>query len=217
MSSLQSFSDGLPSPQPTPQAQPATPSSQSNQETSTRSTATQGNCQCLNTIVIVIEDLEAKSMHVDTTSLDSILMSQKEALDRCNSVLNCSTCYLRREYILLLGMVTEVLASLCESTVTKYLETSNDGTLPREPDADARHYSRGSPMDDIKVSLGGYEIEIPEERIRMVHVLIAMQLQSSKKFIEGVANAVVLRAEGKTSAIKVQAAEQRVAKLIHKV
>ena len=168
-------------------------------------------------MVIVIEVLETKSTHVNTTGLDAILTSQKEALGRCNSVLYCSTCYLRPEYLLLLGMVTELLASLCESTVTKYLETSTDGTLSREADADARYHSRGSPMDDVKVFLGGYEIEIPEERIRLVQVLIAMQLQTSKKFIEDVANAIVSRAEGKTSAIKVQAAEQRVAKLIQRV
>lgn len=217
MSSLQSFSDGLPSPQPTPQAQPGTPSSQPNQKKSARSPAIQDNCECSSTMVIVIEDLETKGTHVDTTGLDSILMSQKEALGRCKSVLECSSCYLRPEYILLLGMVTELLASLCEKTVTRYLDNSNGDALIHEDDANARYHSRGSSMDDVKVFLGGYEIEIPEERIRLVHVLIAMQLQCLRKFIESVANAIVSRAEGKTSAIKVQAAEQKVAKLVQRV
>ena len=167
-------------------------------------------------MVTVIEDLEDKGTHVVTTALDSILLSQKEALGRCNSVLGCSTCYLRPEYILLLEMVTELLASLCESTVTKYLNNANDGTLFPEADADARYHSRGS-LDDVKVSLGGYNIERPEERVRIVQLLIAMQLQSSRKFIESVANAIVSRADVKTSAIKVQAAEQRLAKLIRKI
>lgn len=168
-------------------------------------------------MVTVIEDLEEKGTHIDTTALDSILMSQKEALGRCNSVLSCSTCYIRPEYTLLLGMVTELLASLCESTVAKYFDNANDGTLFREADADARYHSRGSPMDVVKVSLGGYNIERPEERVRIVQLLIAMQLQSLRKFTEGVANAVISRAEVKTSAIKVQAAEQRLAKLIQKI
>ena len=168
-------------------------------------------------MVTVIEDLEDKGTHVNTTALDSILMSQKEALDRCNSVLDCSTCYLRPECILLLGMVTELLASSCESTVTKYLDTANDGTLFRETDAAARYHSGGSPMGLIKVSLGGYNIERPEERVKIVQLLIVMQLQSLRRFVEGVANAVVSRAEVKTSAIKVQAAEQRLAKLIQKI
>lgn len=167
-------------------------------------------------MVVLIEDLEAKGMHVDTTGLDSILMSQKEALSRCNSVLDCSNCYLRPEYILLLGMVAELLASLCESTAFKYLDNSSSGTLFQEADADARYRLQGSPTDDVKVFLGGYEVEIPEERIRLVHVLVAMQLQNLRKFIERVANAIVSRVEGKPSAFKVQAAEQRVAKLIQR-
>lgn len=168
-------------------------------------------------MVTVIEDLEHKGTHADTTALDLILMSQKEALGRCNSVLDCSTCYLRPEYTLLLGMVTELLASLCESTVTKYFDNANDGVLYREADANARYHSRGSPMDDVKVSLGRYNIEKPEERVRMVQLLIAMQLQNLRKFIKGVANVIVSRAEVKTSAIKVQAAEQRLAKLTQKI
>lgn len=162
-------------------------------------------------MVLLLEDLETKARHVDTAALDSILVSQKEALGRCNSVLNCPSCFLRSEYILLLGMVTERLVSLCESTVAKYLDDVNDGTPFRKINA------RGNPMDDVKVSLGGYEIETPDERVGMVRLLIVMQLQSLRKFIEGVANAVASRKEGKTQLAKVQAAEQRLAKLIQKI
>ena len=158
---------------------------------------------------MLLEDLETKARHVDTAALDSILVSQKEALGRCNTVLNCPSCFLRPEYILLLGMVTEKLASLCESTVAKYLDDMNDGTPFRG--------FNGNPMDDVKVSLGGYEIETPDERVGMVRLLIVMQLQSLRKFVEGVANAVASRKEGKTQVLKVQAAEQRLAKLIQRI
>ena len=160
---------------------------------------------------MLLEDLETKARHVNTAALDSILVSQKEALGRCNTVLNCPSCFLRPEYILLLGMVTERLASLCESTVAKYLDDMNDGTSFGEMNG------AGSPMDGVKVSLGGYEIETPDERIGMVRLLIVMQLQSLRKFVEGVANAVASRPEGKTQVVKVQAAEQRLAKLIQKI
>ncbi len=161
-------------------------------------------------MVILLEDLETKARHVDTAALDSILSSQKEALGRCNTVLNCPGCFLRPEYILLLGMVTERLASLCESTVAKYLDDVDDGT-PFQINA------RGNPMDGVKVSLGGYEIETPDERVGMVRLLIVMQLQSLRKFIEGVANAVASRKESRTQVLKVQAAEQRLAKLIQRI
>lgn len=160
-------------------------------------------------MVMLLEDLETKARHVETAALDSILVSQKEALGRCNTVLNCPSCFLRPEYILLLGMVTEKLASLCESTVAKYLDDVNDGTPFRG--------FNGNPMDDVKVSLGGYEIETPDERVGMVRLLIVMQLQSLRKFVEGVANAVASRKEGKAQVLKVQAAEQRLAKLIHRI
>ncbi len=161
-------------------------------------------------MVILLEDLETKARHVNTAALDSILVSQKEALGRCNTVLNCPSCFLRPEYILLLGMVTERLASLCESTVAKYLDDVDDGT-PFQINA------RGNPMDGVKVSLGGYEIETPDERVGMVRLLIVMQLQSLRKFIEGVANAVASRKESRTQVLKVQAAEQRLAKLIQRI
>ena len=161
---------------------------------------------------MLLEDLETKARHVNTAALDSILVSQKEALGRCNTVLNCPSCFLRPEYILLLGMVTERLASLCESTVAKYLNDVNDGTSFGEMNGAA-----GSPMDGVKVSLGGYEIETPDERVGMVRLLIVMQLQSLRKFVEGVANAVASRPEGKMQVVKVQAAEQRLAKLIQKI
>ena len=160
---------------------------------------------------MLLEELETKARHVNTAALDSILVSQKEALGRCNTVLNCPSCFLRPEYILLLGMVTERLASLCESTVAKYLDDVNDGTSFGEMNG------VGSPMDGVKVSLGGYEIETPDERIGMVRLLIVMQLQSLRKFVEGVANAVASRPEGKMQVVKVQGAEQRLAKLIQKI
>ena len=211
LSSVQSYSDGLPSPSSTPQARPATPSSSSHPKKESPSAATVENCQCLSTMVILLEDLETKARHVDTTALDSILVSQKEALGRCNSVLNCPCCFLRSKYVFLLGMVTEKLASLCESTVAKYLDDVIDGTPIRKISA------RASPMYEVKVSLGGYEIETADERVSIVRFLIVMQLQSLRKFIEEVANAVASRKEGKTQVVKVQAAEQRLAKLIQKI
>lgn len=166
---------------------------------------------------MVLEDLEIKARHVDSAALDSILVSQKEALGRCNSALKCLTCSLRPECILLLGMVTERLASLCELIVAKYLEVVNDGTSFRETDVDGNHHSRGKLMDDVKMRFGGYEIEKPDERVRLVRLLIVMRLQGIRKFIEGVATVAASRGQGNTHMLKVQAAEQRLAKLIQRI
>lgn len=168
-------------------------------------------------MVILLEDLESKARQVDTAALDSILVSQKEALGRCNSVLNCSTCFLRPEYILLLGMVTERLVSQCESTVAKYLDDVNEGTPFRETLADGKCHLRGKAIDDCRVCFGSYEIETPNERVGLVRLMIVNQLQSLREFIEAVAVAVASRREGKTQVLKVRAAEQRLSKLIQRI
>ncbi len=165
-------------------------------------------------MVILLEDLENQDKHVNTAALDSILLSHKEALSRCKSVLSCSNCFLRPEYILLLRMVTERLVSFCESTVTKYLDNMNDNTPFSENMADRRY---PLPTEDVKVRVGAYEIETADELVGMARLLIVMQLQSLKKFIEGVSIAIASRGEGKTQVLKVQAAEQRLAKLIQTV
>lgn len=171
----------------------------------------------MSTIVIFLEDLETKAKqgkYLDNAGLDSILASQKEALARCNSVLSCPTCFLRPEYIFLLGMVMERLASLCESTIARYLDGVHDGTPFRETTADERHHSRVNLMDDVKVCIGGCEVETPDERVGLVRMMIGMQLQSLRKSIEGAAMAVASRRDDKTQVLKVQTAEDRLAKLI---
>ena len=165
-------------------------------------------------MAILLEDLENRVRHVDTAALDSILVSQKEVLSRCKSILKCPNCFLRPEYILLLRMVTERLVSLCESTVAKYLDGIDNGAPFLKTTTDRKHHS---PMDDVKVCLGAYEIETPDELFGLVRLLIAMQLRSLRKFIEGVAIAIASNGEGKTQVLKVQAAEQRLTKLIQRI
>lgn len=177
-------------------------------------------CQCLNTVAVLLEELEAKSKLVDPAALDSILASQKEALGRCNSVLSCTTCFPKPEYILLLGMVTERLACLCEATVTKYLEEAAQRQSNSVTEAsNGRHHSRTSSAGSggAKVFLGSYEIESPEEYNGVIRFLIALQLQSLRKFIEGMKKAAGTGPSCASQLPKVQAAEKRVAKLIQKI
>ncbi|CAD6563516.1 MAG: hypothetical protein ASARMPRED_000005 [Alectoria sarmentosa] len=175
LSSLQSYSDGLPSPQSTSQAYPETSSGNFQQKTNAPSSPIQETCRCLSTIVIFLEDLETKARQ---------------------------------------GMVMERLASLCESTIAKYLDGVHDGTPFRETTVDERHHSRVNLTDDVKVCIGGCEVETPDERVGLVRMMIGMQLQSLRKSIEGAATAVASRRDDKTQVLKVQAAEERLARLI---
>lgn len=168
-------------------------------------------------MAILLEDLETKAQHVDTAALDTILLSQKKALGRCNSVLNCSTCFLRPELSLLFGMVTERLASVYESTVARYLDSTNDGALRLEHTADEKHPSRGNLMDHVKVCLGCCEIEAPDERVAVVRLLIILQLQNLKNLSEAVAKVVASRGDGEPQVLKLRAAERKLAELTGRI
>lgn len=134
-------------------------------------------CECLRTIEVLFEELERKKHTIDPAALDSILASQKKALVRCNSVLSCSTCAARSEYILLLGLITERLATLCESTVSLYLKEVQRRSSFRTS-SNGKHHSRTSSEETNKVFLGRYEIESPEEWSSLIRVLIVIQIRN---------------------------------------
>lgn len=181
------------------------------------STDKKENCQCLRSMAFLLEDLEIKGRNFDTIALDSILVLQKETLGRCNSALNCSACCLRPQLLLLLGTVTERLASIYESTVARYLDGPNECSPCLGDSTGERHLSQGDPMDDVKVCLGSYEVETRDERVSVIRLLIVSQLQSLKKLTGSVTKAVISRGEGEPQVIKVQAAERRLAELIRSI
>ena len=78
-------------------------------------------CRCCHIVARMLERLEARNSLIDRSALDKVLASQREALNHCNSVLQCTECILRPEYILLLGVVAERLTTSCESSVAQYL------------------------------------------------------------------------------------------------
>ncbi len=172
-------------------------------------------CQCLRIIGVLLEDLERKDHLVDPTALDSILASQKKAFTRCNSVLSCSTCVARSEYILLLGLITERLATLLEVTVTLYLKEvqrrSDFGASPH-----GKHFSRTSSDESNKVFLGRYEIESLEEWSSLIRVLVVLQLRSLWTLLGGMKKAAAA-GRNVTQLPMVHATERRVGILIRKL
>ena len=172
-------------------------------------------CQYLWTIEVSLEELERKKHIVDPAALDSILALQKKALAGGYTVLDCSTCVSRSEYILLLGLTTERLVTLCESAVSMYLEEvqrrSSSRTSP-----DCKYRSRTSSGEPIKVFLGRYEIESLEEWSSIIRVIIVIQLQNLLTLLAGIKKAAL----SGTNVIRlpmVQATERRIGILIQKV
>ena len=172
-------------------------------------------CRCLQVIQALLDDFESKAHLIDPAVLDCMLAWQKKALARCNLVLSCSTCVARSEYILLLGLIAERLATLCESTVSSYLKEvqrrcSHGSRL------DAKLGSRTSSEEPNNVFLGRYEVESPEEWSSLMRVLIVLQLQSVRDLLIGMKK-VASAGTNKTQLPMVQATERRVGSLIHKL
>ena len=133
-------------------------------------------CRCCNVIASMLERLEARNSVVDRSALDKILASQREALNHCNSVLQCTECILRPEYILLLGVVAERLTTSCESIVAQYLSESSEQSLSNHS-----AFGRGKcklSKEQNRIYVGSYGIESVEEWHGLMQFLIALQLRS---------------------------------------
>lgn len=141
-------------------------------------------CQCLHTVGLLMTGLEARSLLVDSDTLDSKLASQRVFLSRCNSVLGCEACSARPEYLMLLGLLTQNLTNFCEATVDKYLDevrshSKTPGTI-RSP---------SSSESSNRANLGSYEVESSEEWSTLMKVLIILQLQSLQTLLRGMKKA----------------------------
>ena len=127
-------------------------------------------------------ELEAKGLNPDTAPLDTKLSSQKDFLNRCNTLLECAVCRTRPEYLLLLGLFTQNLTSLCEATVSNYLAEVQ--TIP-----DSRQIRDTNPDPVSKAGtvahIGQYEIDSQQEWNTLVKVLIILQLQSIENLLRG--------------------------------
>ena len=133
-------------------------------------------CRCCNIVASMLERFEARNSLVDRSALDKILASQREALNHCNSVLQCTECILRPEYILLLGVVAERLTTSCESIVAQYLSESSEQSRSNHS-----AFGRGKSKlakEQNRIYIGSYGIESIEEWHGLMQFLIAHQLRS---------------------------------------
>ena len=164
-------------------------------------------CQCLQTIDLLLGKVDGKSQNLDFAALDTILSTQREALTHCTSVLKCLTCGGRPEYILLLGLVTERLATVYETIMHLYLD---DVRLDRKHNP----YTPSSLSRNI--SIGRYEISSPEEWTSLMRVLILLQLKTLGTLLAGMRTAIA-RAPSPAQLPLVQATEQRVQSLMQRL
>lgn len=172
-------------------------------------------CQCLRLIEILLDYLERDHALDDPAALDSILAWQKRALSHCSTILSCSACVARSEHILLLGFITERLATLCESTVTLYLKELQRRSSS-SPSSNGSRHSGTSSEESSTVFFGCYEIESKEEWSSLIRVLIVLQLRSLRSLLGDISKAASAGTNA-TQLPMVQATGRRVDTLVQKL
>lgn len=170
-------------------------------------------CQCLQTINMSLEELEeAQSRRISSAGLDTILAFQRTALGRCESVIHCTACTARPEYILLLGLILEKLVNLCETLVAKHRQkveyelgylTASDGSISSKDKSD----------EPAKVYFGSYEIESQTEWDYLTRVLIVLQIRKFWRLLKGMKEATASTSNSMQLS-KAQAMERRIKNLM---
>lgn len=172
------------------------------------------SCQCLQTIVLLLEETEYRSNTIDPVILDSALAYHKEAVNRCNTMLRCLLCTARSENMMLLAVVCEKLVGMCERIASKYLQHTWQ--------AHQETSSRGQAEYRQKVFFGNYAINLPEEWEHLIGLLIFLQLKSlgsllakmkmvASSELRGSQHTVLLAAERRVrdTAVKLRRTERR--------
>lgn len=105
---------------------------------------------------------------MESCGLDAILAQQKEAVKHCNSMVRCSACTARSDYMMLLVIVIDKLVDSCEKVVTKLVNSSRMGSDKVEAACGGNQ----------KMHFGQYEIDTPTEQQYVSRVLAALQLNN---------------------------------------
>lgn len=159
-------------------------------------------CQCLAEVIFALEKLETSCNSGSRAELDSIVANQKDVIQVCRSMLECSSCMAKRENFILLVFMSERIVVACRHIVTLFrmeddgMRTSTAphsqlGCLPTD------HLSNDMDIDNQGLAtsastpsrtssgwrkrlLGDYEINSALEWDHLVRALINFQLGAVK-------------------------------------
>ena len=126
-------------------------------------------CNCLLTIVTLLEKLENVREAVDKNVLDFALAVHKTSLGHCRAILRCGSCISKPEYFKLLALVSEKLVTLCEMIVNYSLQSTGDAT--KTPPGVREKQQR-------MVSFGQYRIDQQSEMDCVTRVLVSLQIRA---------------------------------------
>ena len=148
----------------------------------------QAACQCLQSILGLLEELENRASTTDAYTMDSALAYHKEALNHCIHMVRCSACTARSDYMMLLGVVSDKLITSYEQIINENTESAQKGVESNERGSGIA--SSSSPSSGVGggageareklarvVSLGYYQIDGPTEWEYVMRVLILLQVR----------------------------------------
>ena len=151
-----------------------------NRQAESRSSAEQ--CQCLQTMAVLLEELESKGRDIDSIMLDAVLASQKENLTHCNTMLHCKSCTIRSENMLLLVIVCEKMVNLSAKTVDRYQQQSRQLQEPPMKEQQLQQHQQQQPQQQQqqqqKLFFGNYKVDSQLEMDCLLRVLLMLQLKS---------------------------------------
>jgi hypothetical protein len=175
------------------------------------------SCGCLQLVVSLLGDLETKSNYPENDRLDSILAFHKEALKQCTTMLLCSHCTSRSENMMLLAIVGQKLASLCETIVIKHQQQSLSPSQPITESSSSNKPGGISPGSTTKyrgqVFFGDYEVDDCFEWECLIRSLIMLQLRSLRYFLSRMKMVAFSTLTG-TQLKTIEAAERRLGNVL---
>ena len=167
----------------------------------------QGVCQCLQRVVLLLEELDCPPEGGGVQEPDAWLSRLKEAL-RCGEVLLlCSSCQAKPENVSILGFLADRLTTMCELIVGKYVEILENGQCNGLDNATNAAWL---------ISLGEYEIDCINEWSVLLRAMIIMQLRAVDGLVnrlKGVTNLV----NGEGLRRKMDVTQKRILTLLDKV
>jgi hypothetical protein len=139
--------------------------------------STVGQCQCMSSMVQLLELIGLRRVSPEMTGIDGFLECLNKGTQACNSVLVCTQCSLWRESSMLLATVMQQLGSICLDFADLLSSQQRPGT-GWEP-------SRSSPEGTLggAIWFGRYSIEVPRMRDTLVHNLMILHLRDLLDFL----------------------------------
>ncbi|EKG16268.1 Short-chain dehydrogenase/reductase SDR [Macrophomina phaseolina MS6] len=132
-------------------------------------------CDCLQTLISVVDHLENSLDRSEPAAVDSILMCLKHAIPKTEGVLRCSRCLSQAEHASLFVIVCEKLTNLSGALVDCFLHRKQ-----RLRSGSASSDSSACPA----VQFGSYSGSSPSEWIRVAHVLVSLHLKSLRTLLD---------------------------------